>query len=138
MSKIPIKINIDEELYKASKDKLNMSLDEFVDYSLTMFIHQEDEYSRLFQKGAKLQSELNKLQKRMLELEVRNDENKNNQEYYDKAMITVNRIHNELGYIGKNQLKKIANNNNLNHIDLIHYVERLDDYNITNFGDLPK
>ena len=57
---------------------------------------------------------------------------------YDNAMITITRIYNELGYIGKNQLRKIANQNNLNHTDLIKYVRKNTDYEITNFGDLPK
>ena len=68
---------------------------------------------------------------------TRYDKNKNNQEYYDSAMITVNRLYDKQGYIGKNQLKAIANRNNLNHIDLIYYVENLD-YKVTNFGALPK
>ena len=132
-----IELEIDEMLYNVAQQKLDMTLSEFLEYSLSMYIHQDDEYSTLFKKGAKLQNDFNNIRKRMYELEKRYDENKDNQEYYDKAMITVDRIYSELGYIGKNQLNKIANQNNLNHVDLIHYVENLQ-YKVTNFGALPK
>lgn len=136
--KIKVTLEIDEILWDTAKDDLDMSPNDFFEYALTMYIFNDDEYSKLFRKGAKLYKDLLKIKDKMFNLEKSNRKNKSNQEAYDNAMITVSRIHSGLGYIGKNQLRKIANQNNLNHGDLIRYVERNTDYKITNFGDLPK
>ena len=136
--KINITLEVDKVLWDNAQDDLDMSPNLFFEYALTMHIINNDEYSELFRKGAKLYSELDKIKDKMFNLENDNRKNKSNQEAYDKSMITINRIVGELGYIGKNQLRKIANQNNLNHSDLIKYVERNTDYTITNFGDLPK
>ena len=136
--KINITLEVDKVLWDNAQDDLDMSPNLFFEYALTMYIINNDEYSELFRKGAKLYSELDKIKDKMFNLENDNRKNKSNQEAYDKSMITINRIVGELGYIGKNQLRKIANQNNLNHSDLIKYVERNTDYTITNCGDLPK
>lgn len=136
--KTKVTLEISKELYIASKDKLDMSLNDFIEYSLSMYIFNDDEYSTLFKKACKHYNELNNVKNRMYALERKNRSNKDNQKYYDKAMVTVTRIHNRLGYIGKNQLRKIANQNNLNHNDLIRYVSNLDGFTVTNFGNLPK
>ena len=103
-----------------------------------MYVFNDDEYSSLFKKACKHYKELNNVKNKMYLLEKKNRSNKDNQKAYDNCMVTVDRIHNALGYIGKNQLRKIANQNNLNHNDLIRYVSRLEGYTVTNFGDLPK
>lgn len=135
-SRITIEINTD--LYLSAKDKLDLSIDEFVEYSMSMFVHNDDEYSKLFSKGCKTYTELQKIKARMYKLELKNRKNEDNQEAYDNAMETVNRIHSNMGYIGKNQLRKIANQNDLNHDALIKYVSDLGIYDIRNFGGLPK
>ena len=136
--KVEVTLEIDRILWDNAQDDLDMSPNDFFEYALTMYIFNEDEYSKLFRKGAKLYNDLNRIKDKMFNLEKDNRKNKSNEEAYVKSMITITRIHNELGYIGKNQLRKIANQNNLNHSDLIRYVERNTDYTITNFGDLPK
>ena len=136
--KTKIVLEISEELYHTSKDKLDMSIDDFLEYSLSMYVYNDDEYSALFKKACKHYKELKNAKDKMYLLEKKNRMNKDNKKSYDEAMITVSRIHSRLGYIGKNQLRKIANQNNLNHNDLIRYVTRLDGYTVTNFGDLPK
>lgn len=135
--KIEIKLSVDKMLWENAQDDLDMSPNLFFEYALTMYIFNDDEYSKLFRKGAKLYSELDRIKDKMFNLEKNNRNNVSNEESYNTAMITVNRIYNELGYIGKNQLRKIANQNNLNHSDLIKYVER-NGYKVTNFGDIPK
>ena len=93
---------------------------------------------KLMKKASQLQSELNQIQGRMYKLQNKNKENNNNQELYEKAMVTVNRIHNELGYIGKNQIRRIANQNELNSEHFLRYVQKQEDIIVKNYGALPK
>lgn len=136
--KIKTEIHIDEELYHNSINKLDMSLSDFVEYSLSMLIYNDDKYSKLFQKGCKSYNDLLNFRKKLYALEEKNNRNKSNQEAYDNAMISILRIHDKIGYIGKNQLRKIANQNDLNHMDLIEYVKRNTNCEIRNFGGIPK
>lgn len=138
MSKIKKTIMIDEQLWLAVKDELNISLGEFVEQSLRLFTGEDTEMSSLMKKGAKLQSELNQIQGRMYKLMNKNKENRHNQELFDNAMNTIQRIHDKLGYIGKNQLRKIANQNEINADDLIRYCQKKPEIIIKNYGALPK
>ena len=133
-----LEIEVDEILYLSSKDKLDMSLDEFIEYSLSMYLNNTDEYSLLFQKACEHYKNYKNTIQKMNKITQNNRQNKYTQQNYDTAMITVNRIHGRLGYIGKNQIRKIANQNNLNHVDLIRYVEKQGIYDVRNFGDSPK
>lgn len=129
---------IDEQLWLAVKDELNISLGEFVEQSLRLFTGEDTEMSSLMKKGTKLQSELNQIQGRMYKLMNKNKENRHNQELFDNAMDTIQRIHDKLGYIGKNQLRKIANQNEINADDLIRYCQKKPEIIIKNYGALPK
>jgi hypothetical protein len=136
--KIKTEIEIDKELYYNSIDKLDMTLSEFVEYSLNMLIYNDDKYSKLFQKGCKSYKELLNFRNKLYSLEEKNKKNKSNKENYDMAMISIQRMHDKLGYIGKNQIREIANRNDLNHNDLMNYIKRNTSYEIRNFGGLPR
>lgn len=138
MSKIKKTILIDEQLWDSVKNDLNISLGEFVEQSLRLFSGEDTEMGKLMKKASQLQSELNQIQGRMYKLQNKNKENNNNQELYERAMTTVNRIHNELGYIGKNQIRKIANQNELNSEHFLRYVQKQDGIVVKNYGALPK
>lgn len=138
MSKIKKTILIDEQLWDSVKNDLDISLGEFVEQSLRLFSGEDTEMGKLMKKASQLQSELNQIQGRMYKLQNKNRENNNNQELYEKAMVTVNRIHSELGYIGKNQIRRIANQNEINSEHFLRYVQKQDDIIVKNYGALPK
>lgn len=138
MSKIRKTIIIDEALWDSVKNDLNISLGEFVEQSLLLFAGKDTEMGRLMKKATQLQSELNQIQGRIYKLQNKNKDNIDNQELYEKAMVTVNRIHNVLGYIGRNQLRNIANQNEINSEHFIRYVQKQDGITIKNYGALPK
>lgn len=138
MSKIKKTIMIDERLWDSVRNDLDITLGEFVEQSLRLFSGEDTEMGKLMKKASQLQSELNQIQGRMYKLQNKNKENNNNQELYEKAMVTVNRIHNELGYIGKNQIRRIANQNELNSEYFLRYVQKQEDIIVKNYGALPK
>lgn len=137
MGKIKTTVFVDEDLWLLAKDKLDMSRGDFIDYALTIYLIEDSEISRLMKKGAKLQSELNQLIGRIQSLEQKNkgiDKDK----IYSELMPTVYRIHDALGYIGRNQLRKIATQNELNPTGFIKFVENQENIEVKKYGALPK
>ena len=106
-----------------------MSPNLFFEYALTMYLQHEDSYAKLFYDGAKHYSELKKIQEKMQRMD--SNDPKNN-ESYNKAMVTVERIHSNLGHIGKDKLRKIAVDNDISGADLINHTISLG-YTVTNF-----
>lgn len=139
MSKKEIIVNVDESLYLSALDNMDMSFDEFIEYSLVMYMNaSDDEYSRLFRKGAKFFKEFNDIKEKLYALNSRDVSclNTESKEYL-QSMDTINRIYHSLGYIGRNQIRKIANQNNINPNQLLKHLEE-NEYIIENFGAMPK
>lgn len=135
--KIEVVITIDEYLWNLAKDKLNMSRSEFIEYALRLYLREDSNVSRVFKKGINLQVELDKVTNRLYSLENKNKTKYNEREYLE-AMETVYRINDVLGYVGKNQLKKIANQREFNVNQWLRFVEKQDGIVIKNYGELPK
>ena len=124
-----IQIKIDPILLLRAKSELTMSIDEFVEYALTMYLRHEDSYAKLFYDGAKHYTALKKIQTKMGKLE----KNANDDSSYEQAMETVSRIHGNLDHIGKDKLRKIAADNDIGVNDFINHVISLGEYNVTNY-----
>lgn len=137
LGKIEATILVDEDLWLSAKDKLEMSRSDFIDYVLSIYLMEDSEVSRLMKKGAKLQTELNQTIGRIQSLENKNNGVKTS-ESYKKLMPTVYRIHDALGYIGRNQLRKLATQNELNPSGFIRYVEKQEGIEVKKYGALPK
>ena len=129
-------ISIDKELLLNAKNKLTMSLDDFVEYSLSMYLQHDDKYAKLFYEGAEHYSELKKIQDKIHALDNKKEDD--NDESLEKAMFMIQRIHDEMKYIGKNQIRDAAINYDLSPNDLVSYVESLDGFEVRKFGALPK
>lgn len=135
--KIEVTIEIDEYLWVLAKDKLDMSRSEFVEYALRLYLREDNQESRLLKKGVQLQSELNKITGRLYKLQNKNNNNVNAKQF-EEAMETVYRIHKVLGYVGKNQLQKIANQKEFSYSEWELYVKKQDGIIVKNYGELPK
>ena len=129
MAKINHEIHVDENLLLRAKSELDMSIDEFIEYALTMYLKHEDTYAKLFYDGARHYSQLKKIQDKMYDMEHKTSSDNGS---YDNAMLIVNRIHNNLGHIGKDKLRKIAADNDISGNDLINHTISLG-YKVTNF-----
>lgn len=114
-----------------------MSRSEFVEYALRLYLREDNQESRLLKKGVQLQSELNKITGRLYKLQNKNNNNVNAKQF-EEAMETVYRIHKVLGYVGKNQLQKIANQKEFSYSEWELYVKKQDGIIVKNYGELPK
>lgn len=135
--KVKKTITIDEQLWLKGTTELPITMNEFIEYCLIWYLGTDTKSGRLLKKAVELQDELNIIVGK-LSKEYDKKKNVDNVTEYQKAMETVYRIHNKLGYIGRNQLEKIGNQNNFNVIDWMSYVGQQEDIIITNYGALPK
>ena len=137
MVKVKKEIEIEETLLLRATQELPMSIDDFIEFCIRTYIQQDSNTSSLLKRAVTLQVELNRITDKLYKEQTRN-KNIDNTEIYEKAMDTVYRIHNELGYIGKNQLQQIGNRYDFNIFDWLHYVEGKEDIVVMNFGAIPK
>ena len=120
-----------------ARDKLDMSISEYCENQLRAFLGEEDQLSKLLRKEAKLQSELDVVQAKICQLRDRNRKKSKQKKVFDEAMIPINRIHERLGYVGRNQIRKIAHQNDIPPQQLIEHCEELK-LNLKNFAEVPK
>lgn len=136
MVKEAVTVNINKELYLQAKSNLEMSVDDFIEYSLSLYLSKDtnDEYARVFRQACKLYNDLENVKKKLHKL----GDTSMTETDYSECIETINRIHTKLGYIGRNQIRKIAKNNNVSPVGLLDYVEASGVYDVRNFGDAPK
>ena len=137
MSKKEYKVTIDEQLWLKAQAELPVPINEFIEYCFIWYTGTDTKNGRLLKKAVKLQTDLNNTVDKLYKEQKRKNKIDNTQEY-QRAMETVNRIHNELGYIGKNQLTLIGQQHNFNVVDWIQFVSTQEGIIVENYGALPK
>ena len=131
-------ILIDDQLWLKAHNELPLPINEFIENCFRWYLGTDTKNSRLLRKAVKLQSDLDKVVDKIYKEQNRKNVNIDNTQEYMKAMETVNRIHNVLGYIGRNQLEKIGNQHNFNINDWITFVQSQENIKVENYGALPK
>ena len=97
-------------IWEQAKEKLPQSRSEFVEEQLRKAIGlSDDKETELRKKIAIHQDEINVLESQLCKIrEERLKNEKQDNDEYGNAMDTVYRIHERLGFVGKNQLKNIS------------------------------
>ena len=105
-----VTLTIDSIIWEQAKEKLPQSRSEFVEEQLRKAIGlSDDKETELRKKIAKHQDEINVLESQLCKIrEERLKNEKQDNDEYGNAMDTVYRIHERLGFVGKNQLKNIS------------------------------
>ena len=131
-------ITIDNTIWDLAQDKIDISLSLFIENTLKMYLGQDDELSKLMKKEVELQKELDIVQSKICQTREKQRKENNQKHIYDDAMTTINRIADRLGYIGENQIRKIANQNDIPPQQLIEHCRVNTNLKIENFGESPK
>lgn len=104
-----VTLTIDSMIWEQAKEKLPQSRSEFVEEQLRKAIGlSDDKETELRKKIAKHQDEINVLESQLCKIREERLKNEKQNNEYDNAMDTVYRIHERLGFVGKNQLKNIS------------------------------
>ena len=130
-------VEINEDLYKEASTKVDNVI-QFIEQQLIILINDDfsDELELLVQLSEKvdeikeLESELVRVRKRRMQ--------QGNKYDFDEVLVTINRIHDNLGMIGKNQIKSIAKRNNVSYDVLLAYLKKDGSYEIVNYTGVSK
>lgn len=136
MVKKVVSLRIDEELWEEAKQVLSQPIAEYISERLKYAVSTvDDKESIIIKEIAEKHEEINVLESQLCSLREKrlNKEINSNSDMFDNAMETVNRIHRNMGSIGKNQIKDIAKRNDLR-MDMLldHCIHQ--GLNIENFG----
>ena len=136
-----IQVKMPEEMYEMAKIAIgdgNMS--SFVRESIDNYLKGGEDRETLQQEIQKKERELIVLRQKLSD-KIREDEVKKNwiseSDGFQKACSAITRIHNNLGYIGKNQVYVFSETWNCSKADLLEYCKN-NKYNVTNYGAVPQ
>ena len=137
MNKIKRCISIDDEIWEKAGEKLE-NRSAFIEHQLRLIVdstfEQEDEILKTINEK---REEINVLEDKLCSYRKKRLKKSQDNQLFDAAMVSINRLHDNLGAIGKNQIKKIARRNHIP-FDLLlsHCYEK--ELNVVNFGEVPK
>ena len=104
-----VTLTIDSMIWEQAKKKLPQGRSEFVEEQLRKAIGlSDDKETELRKKIAIHQDEINVLESQLCKIREERLKNEKQDNEYGNAMDTVYRIHERLGFVGKNQLKNIS------------------------------
>lgn len=137
MSKKTVTITVDENIWELAKDKLPVSRSEFFENQLRLFLNVEDPEAKIMEKIAKKENEINVLKDKLCHIRKEKQLKLESENVFDEAMITINRIHDSLGCIGRNQIRGVARRCDVPGNELEkHCVDS--GLNVVNFMEVPK
>ena len=137
MSKIKRCISIDDDVWEKAGEKLE-NRSAFIEHQLRLVVdsshEEEDELLKII--GEK-REEINVLEDKLCSYRKKRLKKSQEGQLFDTAMVSINRLHNNLGAVGKNQIKNIARRNHIPYdLLLSHCYEQ--ELNIVNFMEVPK
>ena len=105
-------LKIDKELINLVEYKLGLPVEDLVEGYLKSLIYYDDEESKLIKDFVKTSHKLDKLKLKLVEQVKKNNLNYDNR-LLEKPLSALERIHESLGYVGRNQISSIAK---VNHV----------------------
>ena len=126
-------IEIDADLYKEASTRVE-NISQFIEQQLTILVNDEfNEEFQLLNELSQKMDEIKEIETRLTRIRKRRIQRVSNDELYEDVLVTINRIHDNLGMIGKNQIKSIAKRNNVSYDGLLDYLKKNGEYEIVNF-----
>lgn len=108
MSKKSVTLTVDENIWELAKDKLPVSRSEFFENQLRLFLNVDDPEAKIVEKITKKENEINVLKDKLCHIRREKQLKLESDNVFDEAMITLNRLHDNLGCIGRNQIRNVA------------------------------
>lgn len=137
MSKKSVTLTVDENIWELAKDKLPCSRSEFFENQLRLFLNVEDPESKIVEKITKKENEINVLKDKLCHIRRGKQLRLESANVFDKAMISINRIHDRFGCVGQNQIRNIARVNDVPANELEKHIVS-EGLTVVNFLEVPK
>ena len=137
MVKKSVSITVDSEIWEEAGEKL-ASRSEFCENQLKLFLELNiDEEDEILQQIQDKRDEINVLEDQLCARRKARLDKAKSSFIFDDAMVSINRINERLGHVGKNQIKNFARKNGVP-FDLLLEHCRVSGLNIVNFGEVPR
>lgn len=132
--RIAVTVMVDPDVWRASKNKLSVTRSDFINEQLCIAIDAaDDEETVLRNEIIDLQNEINVKESRLCKLRAERLENEQKECMFDEVMVTVDRIIDRNGFIGKDQLRNISKQRDVAYNSLLNHVLDLG-YDVQNYG----
>ena len=137
MSKKSVTITVDENIWEFARDKLPCSRSEFFENQLRLYLDIEDPEAKIVEKISKKENEINVLKDKLCTIRREKQLRLEASNVFDNAMVTINRLHDRLGCVGRNQIRNVAKRCDVPSNELEkHIVEQC--LTVVNFMEVPK
>lgn len=130
-------ITIDDNKWEALNHVVTGSRSAWIERQIDLALNIEDEEAKLLQKIEKLDNQLNIAKDKLCQIRQAKKEKLEAANVFDTCMVSLNRIHENLGCIGRNQIRNIARINDVPALELEEHCESLG-LNVVNFMEVPK
>lgn len=137
MSKKSVTITVDENIWELAKDKLPCSRSEFFENQLRLYLDIEDPEAKIVEKISKKENEINVLKDKLCTIRREKQLRLEASNVFDNAMVTINRLHDRLGCVGRNQIRNIAKRCDVPSNELEKHVAD-QGLTVVNFMEVPK
>lgn len=137
-NKKKVSISIDPNIWELAADKCPGSRSEFIENQLKLYMnYEEDPEAKLLNKIMKTKNELNVMEDRLCEIRKEKKLKLKSANIFDDAMVSLTRMYESQGHLGRNQIRNIAKVNDVPPLDLEKYC--IDEgFDIVNFAEVPK
>ena len=129
-------LSIDRVLVEMAKQCLDVSISQFLEDQLRAYFRMDDEQTLLDEIQTR-ENEINAYKERLCHIRKRKEIEAESNRPLEKAMASLNRMHERLGVIGENQISYIAGSNKLEFYRLKDECEKKG-MNIVPFSEVPK
>lgn len=137
MVKKSVSITVDSEIWEAAGEKL-ASRSEFCENQLKLYLELTiDEEDEILQQIQDKRDEINVLEDKLCARRKARLDRAQSSFIFDDAMVSINRINERLGKVGKNQIKNFARKNCVPFDLLLEHCKQ-SDLNIVKFAEVPK
>lgn len=136
-NKIRVNLTVDPNLWQLAKDKLPCSRSEFFENQLKLFLGIEDNESEILKDIKLRENEINALKDKLCHIRKEKQLELESNRSMEKAMVSLNRIHERLGMIGVNQIRNMSHVHKVEFEDLKKECEN-NCMNIVEFAEVPK
>ena len=128
-------VTIDDNKWEALSHVISGSRSAWIERQIDIALNIEDEETKLLHKIEKLDNQMNVAKDKLCQIRQAKKEKLEAANVFDVCMVSLNRLHDNLGCIGRNQIRNIARINDVPALELEEHCEDAG-MNIVNFMDV--
>lgn len=144
MTKKNLTIAIDENIYNEAikKENIDQKIEDYLKIEILLASEHEldliKNINQLLKEHNKIQDQINNLLEELYRIRFNKTDYEYDESIFEKSMISLTRIHENVGHIGKDQIRKFAARDNIPSAALLNHITVNTDFVIQEYGVIPK